>query len=104
MQHPGSPAAGLGVYPAAPLGDVVCNWARQAQRRRAAEHAQHAGVRLGGEELEDGQHAARADVVAVQEAKRIGCTQPANISSASDVVYMQAGRADCLAWHCTTEH
>jgi hypothetical protein len=35
------------------------------------QHPQHRGLGLGGKELEDGQHAPRADVVAVNEAQGV---------------------------------
>jgi hypothetical protein len=35
------------------------------------QHAQHGGLGLGGKELEDGQHAPRADVIAVNEAQGV---------------------------------
>ena len=61
----------------APLGlNIVCDGLEQAVCRRAIEHAQHRGVRLGGKELEDGEHAACADVLTVQETQRIGCSIP----------------------------
>lgn len=57
-----------------PLGlHVVSDVLEQPLSRAAVEHAQHTGVCLGGKELEDGQHAARTDVIAVQETKGIGC-------------------------------
>lgn len=43
------------------------------RRQRTVEHAQRRCVGLGGKELEDGQHAAGGDVVAVEEAQRVGC-------------------------------
>ncbi len=58
-------------------GDVVRDGRQQALCGRAIEHAQHTRVRLGREELEDGQHAPRADVVAVQEAQRVRDGVPA---------------------------
>jgi hypothetical protein len=39
----------------------------------AVQHAQHTGISLGGKEQEDGQHAARTDVLAVRESKSICC-------------------------------
>lgn len=51
--------------------DVVGDGLQKALRGRAIQHAQHAGICLGGKELEDGKHAPRADVLAVQEAQRI---------------------------------
>lgn len=51
--------------------DVVCDRLQKALRGRAIQHAQHASVCLCCKELEDGEHAARADVLAVQEAQRI---------------------------------
>ena len=62
-------------------GDVVHDGRQQALSRRAVEHAEHACVRLGREELEDGQHAPRADVVAVQEAQCVRNRVPARHST-----------------------
>jgi len=57
--------------------DVVSDRRQQALCRRAVEHAQHARIGLGRKELEDGQHAPRTDVVAVQESQRVRNGVPA---------------------------
>lgn len=59
---------------AATLGlNIVCDRLQQALSRAAIQHAQHTGICLCGKELEDCQHAASADVLAVQETKSISC-------------------------------
>ena len=75
------PAAPADVELAPPRLDVVDDRLQQALLRAAAQHAQLAGVRLRGEELEDGQHAPGRDVVAIQEAQRIGCSHTEPLAS-----------------------
>ena len=70
-----APASPADVEFAAPRLDVVNDGLQQAFLGAAAQHPQLAGVCLRGEKLEDGQHAPRRDVVAVQEAERIRCRQ-----------------------------
>ena len=66
--------AALSKVDASALGlNIVSNGLQQPLSWAAVEHAQHTGVCLGGKELEDGQHAAGTDVLAVQETKGIGC-------------------------------
>lgn len=43
----------------------------KAEGALTCEHTQYGGLGLGGKELEDGEHAAGADVVAVNEAQRV---------------------------------
>eukprot|EP00983_Pelagomonas_calceolata_P026130 821054-Pelagomonas_calceolata.AAC.5 len=59
---------------AASLGlNVVGDGLQEPLSWRSVQHAQDGGVGLGGKELEDGQHAARTDVFAVQETQSIRC-------------------------------
>lgn len=71
------------MYPRASAPAIVCDGLQQPRTRGAVQHAQDRGVGLGGEELEDGQHAPRADVVTVQKPQRIGCmsTQSSPVST-----------------------
>mmetsp|Transcript_10666 Transcript_10666/g.27711 ORF Transcript_10666/g.27711 Transcript_10666/m.27711 type:complete len:213 (+) Transcript_10666:1004-1642(+) len=55
----------------AALSEVVHNRLVQVRGRRALAHAQHGRLRADREELEDGEHAACRDVVAVNEAKGV---------------------------------
>mmetsp|Transcript_15467 Transcript_15467/g.39248 ORF Transcript_15467/g.39248 Transcript_15467/m.39248 type:complete len:260 (-) Transcript_15467:259-1038(-) len=55
----------------------------QVRVRRALAHAQHGRLGAHGEELEDGEHAARGDVVAVDEAEGIGDGVPQALDGAA---------------------
>lgn len=56
--------------------DVLEDGLDEPLGRRAVQHAQDGGVRLGGEELEDGEHAPGGDLVAVEEAQGVGDRVP----------------------------
>ena len=55
----------------AALLEVVNDRVVQVGLRRALEHAQHARLGADRKEHEDGEHATRRDVVAIEEPQRI---------------------------------
>lgn len=65
--------------------NVISDGLKQALSRRAIQHSQCRGVRLGCKELEDGEHAACADILAVQEAQSVRCVREGGAHRESSV-------------------